>query len=73
MATSHGRWVWTGADDLAWASKAWRKELGDLRGKVSLWEGGVFGRLMHSPEAIAARRPGAEGVGGGVDEVPTPT
>lgn len=69
VATSHGRWVWAGADDLAWASKAWRMKLGSLRGKVSLWEGGLFGRLMRSPEAIAALRAGAAGVSGGVGEV----
>ena len=69
VATSHGHWVWAGADDLAWASKTWRVQLGGLRGKISLWEGGLFGRLMRSPEAIAALGPGAEGVGGGLEEV----
>ncbi len=59
--------MWGGADDLAWASKAWRKQLGGLRGKVSLWEGGLFGRLMRSPEAVAALGPGS--AGRGVDTV----
>ncbi|CAM9784957.1 unnamed protein product, partial [Ectocarpus fasciculatus] len=67
VATSHGRWVWTGADDLAWASRRWRVQLSGFRGKVSLWEGGLFGRLMCSPEAIAALRPGADGWQDGVD------
>lgn len=69
VATSHGRWVWSGADDLAWASRAWTFQLASLRGKASLWEGGLFGRLMRSPEAVAAARPGLEGVVGGVDQV----
>lgn len=72
VATSHGRWVWSGADDLAWASKSWRGQLAGFRGQVSLWEGGLFGRHMRSPEVIAALRPGADGAGGGVDEVREP-
>lgn len=61
--------MWAGADDLAWGSKAWRVQLSVLRGKVSLWEGGLFGRLMLSPEAVAVLRPGSERVRQGVDAV----
>lgn len=61
--------MWAGADDLAWASKAWQLKLASLRGKASLWEGGLFGRLTRSPEAIAAARPGSEGGIGGMEEV----
>lgn len=46
-------------------------KLASMRGKSSLWEGGLFGRLMRSPEAVAAARPGSECAGGGVDEVNT--
>lgn len=44
-------------------------QLSGLRGKVSLWEGGLFGRLMCSPEAIAALGPGTEGGQDDVDGV----
>lgn len=73
VAASHGRWVWANADDLAWASKTWRMQLCGLRGKVSLWEGGLFGRLMRSgPEAIAETiPPGSLGRGVDVDGADT--
>lgn len=73
VAASHGRWVWASADDLAWASKAWRMQLCGLRGSVSLWEGGLFGRLMRSPEceAIAKVPPGSVGRGADVDGADT--
>ncbi|CAN0449712.1 unnamed protein product, partial [Discosporangium mesarthrocarpum] len=70
VANSHTQWVWTGADDLAWAGKAWRKRLASLRGELSLWEGGLFGRLMLSPEAAAAAEVRGKGMGSmGVMEV----
>lgn len=71
VAASHGRWVWASADDLAWASKTWRVQLCGLRGKISLWEGGLFGRLMRSPEAIAEVPPGSVGRGADVDGADT--
>lgn len=44
-------------------------QLGGLRGEVSLWEGGLFGHLMRSPEAIAALGSGVEGIEAALEEV----
>lgn len=46
VALSHRRWVWSGVDAMAASSWKWKNIIRQQHGEYSIWEGGIFCRLM---------------------------